>query len=68
MNRHFYITKSNKRELTNGLQTYGGRYRRTLLNNNGQLTENNKNAIRQWVDKGLIFTIASGRPVQGVEN
>ena len=39
----------------------------TLLNNNGQLTENNKNAIRQWVDKGLIFTIASGRPIQGVE-
>jgi len=39
----------------------------TLLNNNGELTENTKNAIRKWVDKGLIFTIASGRPVQGVE-
>lgn len=39
----------------------------TLLNDSGELTENTKNAIRQWVDKGLIFTIASGRPIQGIE-
>ncbi|NLX63352.1 MAG: HAD family phosphatase [Clostridiaceae bacterium] len=39
----------------------------TLLNDSGELTENTKNAIRKWVDKGLIFTIASGRPIQGVE-
>jgi len=39
----------------------------TLLNDSGVLTENTKNAIRKWVSKGRIFTIASGRPVQGVE-
>ena len=39
----------------------------TLLNDRGELTENTKKAIRKWVDKGLIFTIASGRPIQGVE-
>lgn len=39
----------------------------TLLNDSGELTENTKNAIRQWVDKGLIFTVASGRPIQGIE-
>jgi len=39
----------------------------TLLNDNGELTENTKNAIRKWVEKGRIFTIASGRPIQGVE-
>ena len=39
----------------------------TLLNDRGELTENTKNAIKQWVDKGLIFTIASGRPIQGIE-
>ena len=40
----------------------------TLLNDRGELTENTKNAIKQWVDKGLIFTIASGRPIQGLRN
>lgn len=39
----------------------------TLLNNSSELTENTKNAIRQGVEKGLIFTIASGRPIQGIE-
>lgn len=39
----------------------------TLLNDRGELTENTKKAIRQGVEKGLIFTIATGRPIQGVE-
>jgi Cof subfamily protein (haloacid dehalogenase superfamily) len=39
----------------------------TLLDNNGTLTENTKNTIRRGVDNGLIFTIATGRPIQGVE-
>ncbi|NLE25669.1 MAG: HAD family phosphatase [Clostridiaceae bacterium] len=39
----------------------------TLINNSGELTDNTINAIRQWVEKGFIFTIASGRPIQGIE-
>ena len=39
----------------------------TLLNDSGELTRNTIRAIRQAVDKGLIFTIASGRPIQGIE-
>ncbi len=39
----------------------------TLLNNSGELTDNTLNAIRLWVEKGLIFTIASGRPIQGID-
>lgn len=39
----------------------------TLLNNRNELTDNTKNAIRRAVEKGLIFTIASGRPIQGIE-
>lgn len=39
----------------------------TLLNDRGELTENTKKAIGQAVEKGLIFTIASGRPIQGIE-
>ncbi len=39
----------------------------TLLNNKDQLTEGTKLAIKHAVEKGLIFTIASGRPIQGVE-
>ncbi len=39
----------------------------TLLNDRNELTGNTKNAIRLAVEKGLIFTIASGRPIQGIE-
>jgi len=38
----------------------------TLLNDMGQLTEGNIEAVRKAVDKGVIFTIATGRPIQGV--
>ena len=40
----------------------------TLLNNEGHITEATRNAIRQGVEHGLIFTIATGRPIQGVEH
>lgn len=40
----------------------------TLLNDKRELTEGNIEAIREAVDKGVIFTIATGRPVQGVVN
>lgn len=39
----------------------------TLLNSKGILTETTKKAIRDAVEKGLIFTISTGRPIQGVE-
>lgn len=39
----------------------------TLLNDRNELTENTKNTIKQAVERGLIFTIASGRPIQGIE-
>ena len=39
----------------------------TLLNNNGLITENTVNAIRSLVKSGVIFTISTGRPIQGVE-
>jgi len=39
----------------------------TLLNSNGKLTEETKKAIKLGVDSGLIFTISTGRPIQGVE-
>lgn len=40
----------------------------TLLNDRDELTENTKKTIRKAVEKGLVFTIASGRPIQGVED
>ncbi len=40
----------------------------TLLDNQGHMTEATKEAIRLGVESGLIFTIATGRPVQGVEH
>ena len=40
----------------------------TLLDSNGVLTEKTKEAIIAGVEKGLIFTISTGRPLQGVEN
>jgi Cof subfamily protein (haloacid dehalogenase superfamily) len=39
----------------------------TLLNSNGVLTEATIKAIREGVGKGLVFTISTGRPIQGVE-
>ena len=39
----------------------------TLLDSDSNLTEETRKAIRLGVEKGLIFTIASGRPIQGVE-
>jgi Cof subfamily protein (haloacid dehalogenase superfamily) len=39
----------------------------TLLNSKGNLTEVTKVAIKAGVDKGLIFTISTGRPIQGIE-
>jgi len=40
----------------------------TLLNSEGVLTEKTREAIISGVEKGLIFTISTGRPIQGVEN
>jgi Cof subfamily protein (haloacid dehalogenase superfamily) len=40
----------------------------TLVNNEGHITEGTKKAIRQAVESGLIFTICTGRPIQGVEH
>ncbi len=39
----------------------------TLFNSDGFLTEVTKKAILESVEKGLIFTISTGRPLQGVE-
>ncbi len=39
----------------------------TLLNDKSELTENTKKTIKNAVERGLIFTIASGRPIQGIE-
>ena len=39
----------------------------TLFNSDGILTEITKKAILESVEKGLIFTISTGRPLQGVE-
>jgi len=38
----------------------------TLLDSRGRITEGVKKAVRLGVEKGLIFTISSGRPVQGI--
>lgn len=39
----------------------------TLLNNKREITVKTKKAVRQAIDRGVVFTISSGRPVQGVE-
>jgi len=39
----------------------------TLLNSKGRLTEETKQAIRQAVDKGVVFAISTGRPLQGLK-
>ncbi len=40
----------------------------TLLDSRDRLTEVTKKAIRLGVENGLIFTISSGRPIQGIEH
>jgi hypothetical protein len=39
----------------------------TLINSQGILTEKTRNAIAAGIESGLIFTISTGRPLQGVE-
>lgn len=39
----------------------------TLLNSQGDITEKTVNAIQRVVEKGVLFTICTGRPIQGVE-
>ena len=39
----------------------------TLIDSNGNITEETKTAIKAAVDRGLIFIICSGRSIQGVE-
>lgn len=39
----------------------------TLLNSKGKLTKETKEAIKQAVDKGVIFAISTGRPLQGLK-
>lgn len=39
----------------------------TLVNSEGKLTDRTKEAVKLAVEKGLVFTIASGRPMQGIE-
>jgi Cof subfamily protein (haloacid dehalogenase superfamily) len=39
----------------------------TLLDSHGILTEGTRKAITAGVERGLIFTISTGRPLQGVE-
>lgn len=37
----------------------------TLLNDSNEITPHTVKIIRQAVDKGLIFSICTGRPIQG---
>jgi Cof subfamily protein (haloacid dehalogenase superfamily) len=39
----------------------------TLLNSKGRISEKTIAAIRKVVEKGVLFTICTGRPIQGVE-
>ncbi len=39
----------------------------TLLNNDGVLTDKTIDTIKKAVEKGLVFTISTGRPIQGLE-
>lgn len=39
----------------------------TLLNSQGCITEKTIDAIRKVAEKGVLFTICTGRPIQGVE-
>lgn len=39
----------------------------TLVNNKREVTPKTKETIHKAIDKGVIFTISSGRPIQGVQ-
>lgn len=39
----------------------------TLLNSAGELTDNTRAAIAQTLEKGCIFALSSGRPIQGID-
>lgn len=39
----------------------------TLLNNKGEITPGTLRAIEKAVESGVIFTISTGRPLQGIE-
>ncbi|NLY18984.1 MAG: HAD family phosphatase [Clostridiaceae bacterium] len=39
----------------------------TLVNNNREVTEKTKEYIKMAIEKGIVFTISSGRPIQGVK-
>jgi len=39
----------------------------TLLNSDGIITRKTQDAIKSLVDKGIIFTISTGRPIQGID-
>lgn len=39
----------------------------TLLNQSGEITPRTQEAIRKAVEKGVIFSVSTGRPIQGVE-
>ena len=39
----------------------------TLINNKKEVTPKTKERIHKAIEKGVVFTISSGRPVQGVQ-
>ena len=39
----------------------------TLLNSNGKIGEDTINVIEKVIDKGILFVVASGRPIQGIK-
>jgi len=39
----------------------------TLLNSQGIITDKTRSSIQKAVDKGIVFSICTGRPIQGVE-
>lgn len=40
----------------------------TLLNSYGELSNNNKNALKQAIEKGVEIVLTSGRPIMSVKN
>jgi Cof subfamily protein (haloacid dehalogenase superfamily) len=40
----------------------------TLLNSDGKITEKTRDAIQRAIEKGVLFSICTGRPIQGVES
>jgi Cof subfamily protein (haloacid dehalogenase superfamily) len=39
----------------------------TLLDSQGMISQKTKDAIKRVVAKGIVFTVSTGRPIQGVE-